>query len=167
MNIGRLAAASGTTVETIRWYERIGLLPPAVRRAGSNYRVYDAARLERLRFIRHCRALDMTLDEVRSLLALRDAPADDCTDVNALIDRHVDHVRVRIAELQHLHEQLQALRARCTDAKALTECGILTALAAETADTQVRTAHGATSSADAACGTGGVHRPFASQAKRR
>jgi DNA-binding transcriptional MerR regulator len=73
MRIGDLAEATGTAVETIRFYEREGLIP-AAQRADNNYRMYTAAHAERLAFIRHCRNLDMTLDEIRTLLRLRDAP---------------------------------------------------------------------------------------------
>ena len=84
MRIGELAESTGTAVETIRFYEREGLVP-AAQRADNNYRVYTAAHAERLAFIRHCRNLDMTLDEIRTLLRLRDAPSQDCGEVNALL----------------------------------------------------------------------------------
>jgi DNA-binding transcriptional MerR regulator len=90
MRIGDLAQATGTPVETIRFYEREGLLPPA-RRADNNYRVYEHAHAERLALIRHCRGLDMTLEEVRTLLRLRERPAADCAEVNALLDAHLRH----------------------------------------------------------------------------
>ncbi len=99
MRIGDLAQSTGTAVETIRFYEREGLIP-AARRAGNNYRMYTAAHEERLAFIRHCRNLDMTLDEIRTLLRLRDAPLQDCGEVNALLDEHIGHVTHRIRELR-------------------------------------------------------------------
>lgn len=99
MQIGDLAAASSTSVESIRYYEREGLLPAPARTQG-NYRTYDAAHVQRLQFIRRCRALDMTLDEVRALLRFIDTPQDDCAGVNALLDEHLGHVRHRIAELR-------------------------------------------------------------------
>ena len=95
MRIGDLAESTGTAVETIRFYEREGLIP-AAQRADNNYRVYTAAHAERLAFIRHCRNLDMTLDEIRTLLRLRDAPSQDCGEVNALLDEHIGHVTHRI-----------------------------------------------------------------------
>ena len=85
MRIGDLAESTGTAVETIRFYEREGLIP-AARRAENNYRVYTDAHVERLAFIRHCRNLDMTLDEIRTLLRFKDAPTRNCGDVNALLD---------------------------------------------------------------------------------
>ena len=127
MKIGDLAQASATGVETIRYYERQGLLPAPARTAG-NFRVYDDAHLERLRFIRHCRNLDMTLDEIRTLLRLRDAPSQDCGEVNALLDEHIGHVTHRIRELRTLQKDLKALRERCPTPHALADCGILNGL---------------------------------------
>jgi Cd(II)/Pb(II)-responsive transcriptional regulator len=124
MRIGDLAEATGTPVETIRFYEREGLLPPP-RRADNNYRVYLPAHVERLAFIRQCRNLDMTLDEVRALLALRDTPARDCGEINALLDEHIGHVGQRIRELRLLEKDLKALRARCPAPHPVADCGIL------------------------------------------
>ena len=127
MKIGDLAQATGTPVETIRFYERQRLLPPPGR-ADNNYRVYLPLHAERLAFIRQCRNLDMALDEIRALLALRDAPAQDCSEVNALLDEHVRHVTDRIRELRALQTDLLALRARCTSPHAISDCGILAGL---------------------------------------
>ena len=124
MQIGNLAEATGTPVETIRYYEREGLMP-AARRAENNYRQYTTAHAERLGFIRHCRNLDMTLDEVRSLLRFRDAPSETCGEVNALLDEHIGHVGQRVRELRALERELKLLRARCSSPHALDECGIL------------------------------------------
>ena len=101
MKIGDLAKATHTKVETIRYYEREGLLHEAVRTMG-NYRVYNVEHLDRLSFIRHCRSLDMTLEEIKTLLRYKDFPPEDCSNVNALIDEHIEHVAVRIKELKHL-----------------------------------------------------------------
>jgi Cd(II)/Pb(II)-responsive transcriptional regulator len=127
MRIGDLAESTGTAVETIRFYEREGLIP-AAQRADNNYRMYTAAHAERLAFIRHCRNLDMTLDEIRTLLRLRDAPLQDCGDVNALLDEHIGHVTHRIRELRTLQTDLKALRARCGTPHAIEQCGILNEL---------------------------------------
>ncbi len=127
MRIGDLAESTGTAVETIRFYEREGLIP-AAQRADNNYRVYTAAHAERLAFIRHCRNLDMTLDEIRTLLRLRDAPSQDCAEVNALLDEHIGHVTHRIRELRTLQKDLKALRARCGTPHAIEQCGILNEL---------------------------------------
>jgi len=127
MKIGALAEATGTPVETIRFYEREGLLPPPAR-AENNYRMYLPAHVERLAFVRQCRNLDMTLDEIRALIELREAPAQDCGEINALLDEHIDHVAQRIRELRALEKDLKALRARCASPHAVAECGILSGL---------------------------------------
>ena len=81
MKIGELSTASGTTIESIRFYEREGLIAEPGRTDG-NYRVYGDEQVQRLVFIRRCRSLDMALDEIRVLLAFKDAPSADCGDVN-------------------------------------------------------------------------------------
>jgi Cd(II)/Pb(II)-responsive transcriptional regulator len=131
MKIGELARATQTTVETIRYYEREGLLAMP-QRTGANYRSYGEGDAERLHFIRHCRSLDMALPEIRVLLRFRDAPASDCGDVNALLDEHLGHVSARIGELRALERQLKALRARCLAPRAAGDCGILQGLADDT-----------------------------------
>jgi Cd(II)/Pb(II)-responsive transcriptional regulator len=139
MKIGELAKAANTPVETIRYYEREQLLPAPARTEG-NYRIYDEDHAQRLGFIRRCRSLDMTLDEIRSLLAFRDAPQEDCGQVNQLLDDHIGHVAARIAELKTLQTQLKALRQQCGGPDAANACGILqeldtAALASDTAGT--------------------------------
>ena len=127
LKIGQLAAAAGTQAETIRYYERQGLLP-APARTHSNYRAYDASHVERLAFIRHCRCLDMTLDEIRSLLQYKDAPAETCEQIDALLDRHIGHVAARIAELKSLEQELLGLRHQCAAGQLVADCGILNGL---------------------------------------
>ena len=127
MRIGALAHDTGTPVETIRFYEREGLLP-AAQRSDNNYRLYSVAHAERLAFIRRCRNLDMTLDEIRSLLRFKNAPSQDCGEVNALLDEHIGHVSKRIRELRALEKQLRALRAQCVAPHPIDECGILNGL---------------------------------------
>ena len=122
MKIGELAKLTDAQVETIRYYEREGLLPAPARSDG-NYRLYTQTHVERLTFIRNCRSLDMTLDEIRSLLSLRDSPQDQCESINALIDDHIEHVNARINSLQALQQELLDLRQRCGDAA--DHCGIL------------------------------------------
>lgn len=129
LKIGELARLTGSHAETIRYYEREGLLPAPSRSEG-NYRLYDDAHADRLQFIRHCRSLDMTLDEIRSLLAFRDAPEQNCSEVNKLLDRHIDHVAGRIVELTALQGQLNELRSLCNRARAAKDCGILQGLSA-------------------------------------
>jgi len=128
MKIGDLSTASFTPIETIRFYEREGLLPPPARSQG-NFRLYEMPHLERLQFIRYCRSLDMSLDEVRVLLKVKDDPSDPCADVDALIDGHIEHVSKRIKELRLLEKQLKELRQRCCTVDTADQCGILNGLA--------------------------------------
>lgn len=128
MKIGELAESAATPVETIRYYEREGLLA-APARSDANYRVYGPAHAERLLFIRHCRSLDMTLDEIRALLRFRDAPEENCAGVNTLLDEHIGHVERRIGELVALEKQLRRLRTQCRKAETAGKCGILWELA--------------------------------------
>jgi len=124
LKIGELARRTQCQAETIRFYEREGLLPAPTRTA-ANYRVYGRAHVERLAFIRNCRALDMTLDEIRQLLRFRDLPQDACDAAHALLDEHVAHVAARIAELQQLERELRSLRRQCQPARQEKACGIL------------------------------------------
>ena len=128
MKIGELATIAQCTVETIRYYEKENLLPAPARTAG-NYRSYEQTHVDRLRFIRNCRALDMSHEEIRSLLTLMDNDQAGCSPVNALLDEHIGHVKTRIAELRHLEKQLLELRRQCGHEQAMDECGILHGLA--------------------------------------
>lgn len=127
MKIGELASAAETPVETVRYYEREGLLPPPAR-TESNYRSYEQRHLERLQFIRYCRGLDMSLEEIRVLLRFRDAPQENCGDVNQVLDEHIVHVSRRIRELKALEKELKGLRARCAREQPAADCGILEGL---------------------------------------
>lgn len=124
MKIGELAKLAGCQVETIRYYEREGLLPAPARTEG-NYRLYSHEHVERLVFIRNCRTLDMTLDEIQRLLALRDLPQESCAGINSLVDEHIEHVEARINSLQALRLQLSELRDRCNTVQDAEDCGIL------------------------------------------
>lgn len=128
LKIGELAKRANCQIETIRYYERAGLLQAPERTEG-NYRLYRDAHVERLRFIRQCRSLDMALDEIRTLLRFRDAPEKNCGDVNALLDEHIGHVARRIVELKAMEKQLKELRLQCRKAQAAKDCGILKELA--------------------------------------
>jgi Cd(II)/Pb(II)-responsive transcriptional regulator len=131
LKIGDLARRTQCPAETIRFYEREGLLPPPARTAG-NYRVYGPAHVQRLSFIRNCRSLDMALDEIRQLLRVRDVPQENCQAAHRLLDEHIAHLGTRITELQDLERQLKALRRECTSAHTLQDCGILSGLGLRT-----------------------------------
>lgn len=139
MKIGDLAKLTRCPVETIRYYEREGLLPEATR-SESNYRIYSPSHLERLTFIRNCRSLDMTLEEIRRLLQLRDAPQTNCHSVNALMDEHIEHVSERISSLQQLKQQLLNLRGQCQSESA-TACAILHELQTREPEADSTTSH--------------------------
>lgn len=127
MKIGELARLAGTNVETIRYYERDGLLPVPARSEG-NYRIYGETHVQRLFFIRRCRSLNMTLDEIRVLLRFKDSPSENCSAVNELLDQHVGHVTSCIRELRQLERQLRDLRDLCLEARDAECCGILNEL---------------------------------------
>lgn len=114
MRIGELAQECGCPVETIRYYEKVGLLPAAGRRA-NGYRSYTDDHRKWLQFILRSRGLGFSQDEVRQLtdLAHRQRPA--CADVFELLDQHVGDVRKRIAELRQLEKALVRLKRQCHD----------------------------------------------------
>ncbi len=127
MKIGELARAAQCSVETIRYYEKEGLLPEPLRTDG-NYRDYGPGHIDRLRFIRNCRALDMAQDEIRQLLGWMDRPREDCGAVNGLVEEHLHHVETRIEELLQLKQQLLTLRHACQAPHTVRDCGILHSL---------------------------------------
>ncbi len=141
MKIGELACAARCSTETIRFYEKAGLLPEPERSEG-NYRQYGPQHLERLRFIRNCRGLDMAHDEIRALLGMIDHPARDCGAINHLLDEHIAHVQVRLRELQDLRRHLVGLREQCGSEQAVDACGIVQGLnRMETAEGPVHNTH--------------------------
>ena len=123
--IGTAAQRSGVSAANIRYYEREGLLAPQAR-GGNDYRLYSEADLHRLRFIRMCRAMDMSLTEVRTLLALDLGNKADCGVARAALDAHLGHVRERLAELRLLEKDLRTLRDRCDGSD--DQCHIIEAL---------------------------------------
>ena len=128
MRIGELGKKADCLVQTVRFYESEGLLPEPARSEG-NFRLYDEVHLQRLLLIRRCRAKDMTLDEIRQLLNLRDRPELGCGEVNALVDAHIAQVRTKMKELRALERELMDLRRSCDSARTSRECGILNSLA--------------------------------------
>ncbi|PWC26764.1 MerR family transcriptional regulator [Teichococcus aestuarii] len=127
LNIGALAKATGTKVETIRWYERVGLLPAPARSAG-NYRTYAEAHLGRLSFIRRARDLGFSLDQIRALLDLAEDRDRSCDAVDLIAREHLDEVDRKIADLQALRQELDALISQCRHGS-VSECRIIEALA--------------------------------------
>jgi MerR family mercuric resistance operon transcriptional regulator len=126
LSIGELARASGVGVETIRFWERSGLLP-APPRSPTGRRLYGPEAVERLRFVRHARALGFPLEEVRTLLAMASGEAGGCAEVRALAERHLRAVRARIARLERMEAALETTLARCAQGEL--SCPLLAALA--------------------------------------
>ncbi|HMO74837.1 MAG TPA: helix-turn-helix domain-containing protein [Sphingopyxis sp.] len=127
MKIGELARATGANIETIRYYERIGLLPEPDRTA-ANYRSYGAAHRARLIFIRHSRELGFTIEEIRSLLDLSDHPERDCAEADRIATGHLEQVEAKIAQLTTLRDELGRIVGRCRGGLA-GDCRVIEALA--------------------------------------
>ncbi len=126
LKIGDLANATGTKVQTIRYYEEIGLLPPSARTEG-NYRTYDGGALRRLSFIRRSRDLGFSLDQVRELLGLADHSDRSCAAVETIAREHRKAIERKIADLTALDGELTHIIERCGHGT-VAECGILEAL---------------------------------------
>lgn len=125
--IGDLAAATGTKVNTIRFYEEIGLLKPATRTA-SGRRTYGQADFRRLRFVRHARKLGFEIHEIRSLLALSDQPNRDCDEVNTIAAGHLADVEAKIVRLELLREELERMASLCAGGTTVASCRVLETL---------------------------------------
>ncbi len=130
MKIGELAMATGTKVETVRFYEKAGLLPlPA--RTGANYRNYGKDHLQRLSFIRRARDLGFSLDDVRELLALADERDQPCGAVDRIASGHLAQVECKIADLEMMRDELRRVIGSCRQGT-VGECLIIEALAPRT-----------------------------------
>ena len=127
LQIGDLARRFDITVETIRYYEREGLLSSPKRSAG-NYRQFSESHAQQLAFILNCRSLDMSQQEIRKLLSARTAPGRACSDVNELIETHIVEVGERIRSLKRLLIELNALQRSCGDLRTVQQCEILSTL---------------------------------------
>ena len=124
MKIGQLADKTGLSIQTIRFYERKTLLS-APQRTQSNYRLYSDEALKQLLFIKQCRALDMTIEEISLVLETRANPDNSCESVNATIDKHIEDIESRIIELNALQKTLLSFRSACEDDKKVKDCGVL------------------------------------------
>ncbi|MBU3259983.1 helix-turn-helix domain-containing protein [Roseovarius sp. PS-C2] len=130
LKIGDLSDLTGTKVVTIRYYEKIGLLPSPGRSA-NNYRSYDAAALDRLRFIRRCRDLGFSLDQIRELLGMASDVARPCREVDAITATHLAQVERKIADLQALAAELRHISAKCRGGGTIKNCRILDAMSSD------------------------------------
>jgi len=124
MKIGELAKRCGCSVETVRFYEKKGLLKKTGRSV-NGYRQYGESHATQLNFIRHCRSLDMKLPDVSALLNVQANPELACDVISALIDSHIDNIRLKIQSLQELERQLHLLRDSCQAVTSVAECAIM------------------------------------------
>ena len=124
--IGALSRHTGSNIETIRYYERIGLLPAPARSSGG-YRLYGTPHLKRLSFIRRARALGFSIGEVRKLLTLADERKRPCGEVRIVAEAHLKDVRAKIADLRRMERVLTATVARCASGQR-THCPVIDAL---------------------------------------
>lgn len=127
--IGRLATAAGVGIDTVRFYERRGLLP-APRRTASGYRLYDADSISRIRFVRRAKDLGFTLDEIRNLLKLQDN-AGPKSEVKAITRLKLDQIDNKIADLTRMRTVLEKLSAECSGKGSVSGCPIIEAMTGE------------------------------------
>jgi Cu(I)-responsive transcriptional regulator len=126
LSIGQAARTAGTVAETIRYYEKIGLLPKPARTSG-NYRSYGVPEVSRLTFIRRARELGFRLDQVRTLLSLSDDRGKSCAEVDEIARAHLETVEQKIADLTALKRELSSIISQC-DQGTIEDCRILEAL---------------------------------------
>lgn len=124
--IGDMAKTGNCKVQTVRYYEEIGLLPTPARSTG-NQRIYTREQHDRLHFIRHARELGFPLQRIREILALGDDPSDSCEEVDQIARNHLRDVESRIERLQSLHAELERMISECS-AKRVAECRIIEVL---------------------------------------
>ncbi len=125
--IGQVASAAGVGVETVRFYERKGLLRPPKRKA-SGYRQFDAQVVDRLRFIRRAKELGFTLKEIKDLLELQEDPASTCSDVKTRAEAKIADIEERIRSLQQMKKALRKLSKTCNGTNPIKDCPILETL---------------------------------------
>ena len=127
LSIGALGKATGTKVETIRFYEKIGILPEPARTAG-NYRSYSKEHLRRFGFVRRARDLGFPLETVRAMLTLADQPDRPCGEVDALVIEQLHEAERKIADLQRLRDELDRLAHQCRGGQRMADCRVIEAL---------------------------------------
>ena len=125
-SIGVLSERSGVNIETIRYYEKIGVMPKPARSA-AGYRIYTTEHARRLHFVRRGRELGFSLDELRGLLRLVDGHTYTCREVHALTIEHLKDIRQKIADLRRLERAMSNMAAQCTGDQ-VPECPVIDAL---------------------------------------
>lgn len=127
LSIGELGNQTGTKVQTIRYYEQVGLLPVPARTAG-NQRSYSQTQADRLAFIRHSRELGFSLDSIRALLDLSDDPSRSCEQADRIARHHLREVNARIESLSVLKAELERMLRQCRRGR-IAECRVIEVLA--------------------------------------
>jgi DNA-binding transcriptional MerR regulator len=127
LTIGQLSKQAGVKVVTIRYYEGLKLMP-APPRTQANYRVYDRQQLRRLRFIRRCRDLGFTLDQIRELLQLSTQDTKECSGVDHITEEHLKEIERKVADLRRLAAELRRIKSCCPGKGLIADCRILEAL---------------------------------------
>jgi MerR family copper efflux transcriptional regulator len=130
MTIGKVAHLTGVGVETVRFYERKGLIPEPPRRA-SGYRQYPRATVSRIRFIKRAKELGFSLKEIKELLSLRIDPATTCEDIRLRAEAKIADIEERVRTLQRMKKALVRLAAACRGRGPVSECPILEVLGEE------------------------------------
>ena len=133
LSIGEVARTTGIKVVTLRYYEHLGLVPAPARTNG-NYRAYSVDDLRRLRFIRRCRDLGFTLEQVRELLRLSSKRNQKCSEVDRITRRHLTDVEKKISDLKRVEKVLSRISSRCRGDGLIADCRIIEALSPEVAN---------------------------------
>jgi DNA-binding transcriptional MerR regulator len=127
LTIGQLSKTAGVKVVTIRYYEGLKLMPAPLR-TQANYRLYDRQQLQRLRFIRRCRDLGFTLDQIGELLNLSTQSAKKCSRVDRITEEHLKEIESKVADLRRLAAELRRIKNLCPGKRLIADCRILEAL---------------------------------------
>ena len=127
LNIGVLSKETGVKVVTIRFYEKIGVLAAPPRSAG-NYRIYGQQHVRRLHFVRRCRDLGFSLDQIQDFLQLSSANGSSCAEVCKISRRHLKDVESKLADLKRLASELRRITSSCSGTRPISQCRIIEAL---------------------------------------
>jgi len=124
MKIGQLSKKMSCSIQSIRFYEKEGLLKSTARSEG-NFRLYNEDAVKELSFILRCRSLGISLVEIRKLKELKYRPNENCQDINTVFDKHIMQVDIKIKELRELKKELRSLRGQCSDKNTVNKCRII------------------------------------------
>jgi DNA-binding transcriptional MerR regulator len=127
LSIGDLAEETGVKVVTIRYYERVGILPAPTRTSG-NYRIYSEEHARRVRFVRRCRVLGFALEQIRDMLRLSSENGSSCAELCAITAHHLAAIEEKVNDLKQLAAELRRINSSCDGDRPMTECRIIEAL---------------------------------------